>query len=87
MAAPLWSIPLFIKYSLVFATTMASDWLWAYYITHTAARNTAKATISSGAIIVAGAYVTMSYIDDKYAIIPAVIGGMVGTFLSLKSSK
>ena len=70
-----------LPYIVIFFLTLFTDWLWAYYIKHTAGGNVWKATFSSGAIVVAGAYVTVSY---KALIIPAILGGMTGTYLSVK---
>ena len=76
-----------LQYSLVFVVTLITDGLWAYYIAHTAAKNAWRATFSSGAIVLSGAFVILTYIDDHLALIPALIGGMIGTYITVRYSK
>lgn len=73
-----------MDYVLVFFAAMATDWLWATYIAQTAAKNAIKAALWSGVLMLVGAYVTLSYLEDWRMLIPAVIGGMIGTYISVK---
>jgi hypothetical protein len=74
-------------YAFVFVATLVTDWLWAYYISNTALKNVWKSTLSSGMIISVNAFVFTSYIDNKATIIPAVLGGMLGTWLYVRNTK
>lgn len=73
-----------MNYVLVFFAAMLTDWLWATYIAHTAAKNAIQAALWSGVLMLVGAYVTLSYLEDWRMLIPAVIGGMIGTYISVK---
>ena len=75
------------KYIVVFCVTFISDWIWAYYIQHTAQKNAIKSSLFSGLVVICSVFITTSYIHDIYAAIPAVIGGMLGTYVSVKFSK
>lgn len=67
--------------------TVIVDWIWAWYIIYTAKKHAIKASILATLISCLGSYVTLSYINDRRAIIAVALGAFVGTFLSIKFSK
>ena len=75
------------KYIVVFFVTFISDWIWTYYIQFTAQKKPLRSAIFSGLTIVASVFVTTTYIHDVYAAIPAITGGMLGTYISVRFSK
>jgi len=76
-----------LEYALVFFATLCSDLLWAVYIRNTASNKAWQATLSSGAIILAGAFVTTSYVADHGKLVPALMGGMLGTYIYVSRGK
>jgi hypothetical protein len=73
-----------MKYLLVFVAGFVSDWVWAAYIAYTAERRPLHAAALSGIIMVLGAYVTVSYLEDPSLLVVAVLGGMLGTYVFVK---
>ena len=60
------------------------DAVWAKYIT-TAADGKAFAAATWGSLIVAcGSFVTVQYVANKWMILPAIVGGFIGTYLMMK---
>lgn len=72
---------------IVLIVSYAADWVWAAYIMHTSNGRIISASLYSGVIILMGAFVTKSYIEDTTMIVPAVIGGMLGTAMSVKQNR
>ncbi len=72
---------------MVFVATVIVDWIWAWYIIYTAKKLALKASILAALISCLGSFVTLSYINDRRAIIAVALGAFVGTFLSIKFSK
>lgn len=75
-----------INYILVFFTMMLTDYFWGVYIKAMAKHQAIKASIFGAFIMLCGAFTAISYISDHWALIPATLGGMIGTYLSAKYS-
>lgn len=73
-------------YILVFFTMMATDYFWGIYIKAMAKHQAIKASIFGAFIMLCGAFTAISYIENHWALIPATIGGMIGTYISAKYS-
>lgn len=73
-----------LKIILVFFVTFILDWVWAAYIVNTSKKDAIKSSIYSGLILCMGAFITLSYVEDKRMLIPALIGGMIGTYFCVK---
>lgn len=73
-----------LKIALVFIATFILDWLWAAYIINTSTKNILKSCIYSALILLTGAFITMSYVEDKRMLIPALVGGVLGTYFCVK---
>ena len=72
-----------IHVALVFVAMVATDIVWAQYTRAVADHNLRKAPVMAAAIISIGAFVTTSYVQDYWMILPAAAGAYVGTFLSV----
>lgn len=75
-----------IKYIVMFTAAFLVDWVWAEYIKHTAAKNAWRSAGLSGVIVLIGAFTTFAYMEDRWMVAPALLGGMLGTYVSVKRS-
>jgi len=69
---------------IVFFVSAAVDAVWAKYIATAAQGRAFAAAIWSSVIVGCGSFVTLEYVFNKWMIIPAVIGGFVGTYAMIK---
>jgi hypothetical protein len=81
-----------MDYSLSFIGVMVSmffvDICWAKYFLYVSQRKPFASAAWGSMIMVFGAFTTISYIEDKTLLVPAIIGGFAGTYLTvLKESK
>lgn len=76
-----------IKYILVFFTMFLTDYFWGVYIKSVTYGYAFRAALFGALIMLCGAFTAISYISDHWALVPAVIGGMFGTYLSVKYNK
>ncbi len=76
-----------MKYLIVFIAALVNDWVWTAYIVAASNKSAAKAMAFSGLIMLIGAFITLSYMDDVWSLAVAIAGGMLGTYLSVKYSK
>jgi len=76
-----------MKTALVFLAAFATDWVWAWYIVYTAQKAPVRSALLSGVIMVVGAFITLAYLEDPAMLWVAVVGGMFGTYFSVKLSK
>ncbi len=67
----------------VFLATAFSDFIWAKYVLSIAEQRGLVAAGWSIMVIVLGAYVVVSYVDDKRLILPAALGAALGTYLGV----
>lgn len=67
----------------VFLAVGIGDWLWTQYTMAVYYRDGAAAGGYSALIILLGSFVTLSYIQDKRYLIPAMIGAFLGTYLAI----
>jgi hypothetical protein len=71
---------IFLKGTLIFLISFIIDWIWALYIISTSKKDPLRAALLSGVILVFGATITISYIENKWYLVPAALGGMLGTY-------
>lgn len=76
-----------MKTVLVFLAAFATDWVWAWYIVYTAQKAPVRSALLSGVIMVVGAFITLAYLEDPTMLWVAVVGGMFGTYFSVRLSK
>jgi hypothetical protein len=74
---------LLLKGVVVFAATIVSDFVWAKYMASVAGGTPLVAANWSVLIIAIGAYLVVSYVDDKRLIVPACMGAWLGTYLAV----
>jgi len=67
------------KFALVVAAMIVADICWTYYFIKVEERRAIAAGIWSALIIVASAFITTSYVEDKSLVPAAVIGAFIGT--------
>ena len=72
-----------IKCSYVVVATGLSDYVWARYIHTVADSQRFDASVWSAVVVILGALVITSYVDDRRLILPAGIGAFIGTYLAL----
>jgi hypothetical protein len=76
-----------IKYFLFFLLTLALDWSWAAYISAVSDKKVVKAVIFSAFIYLTGVITTLFTIEDHWIILPALLGTIIGTYVSVEFSK
>jgi hypothetical protein len=72
---------------LIFTVSAIVDICWTKYLIATADRQLWRATAWSGAIVASGGVVVVGYTADHWLLIPAVLGAMVGTWLTIRSER
>ncbi len=73
-----------MKYLLVYLVMTLTDIVWARYTAAIANDSAAWAGVWSVGIILFGSFVTIAYVNDAWALIPAACGAFTGTYLSVK---
>lgn len=69
---------------LVFLSTTFTEVLWVFYIRRTTSGKALQAALFSTTLVVVGAYVVISYIENKWYIVPAGLGSFIGTILAVR---
>lgn len=72
---------------LIFLVDLSVAFAWTECVKAVAERKVIGATLWSGFITSSGAFTIISYTHNNWLIIPAVVGGMIGTYLSIKYNK
>jgi len=73
-----------LKVILVFVVSGMGDVLWTFYIIRTAGKRAYSAGFFSALIILTGGLVIITYTENNWYLIPAALGGYVGTVLAVK---
>ena len=68
---------------LVFAMMVFVDTLWTFYIRRTGQGKAFQAALASAGIMLMGGLVTLSYVDNKWFLLPAALGCFTGTLLTV----
>lgn len=76
-----------LLFLLVFVIMFLNDWLWTVYIMYAARHEAFKASLASSAIVAIGAIATVAYLENRWSIVPAILGGGLGTFLAIYLDK
>ena len=69
---------------IVFFVAMLFDIVYAAYIIETGRGRAVRATLLSGLIFILSAVMTLAYVDDPFNLLFVVIGGMIGTYFTIK---
>lgn len=75
-----------IPYLVMFLVMLVLDWIWAKYNQATTRKQPWTASFYAVAIYLLGALGTLSFIDNKWLLIPACAGAFVGTFIATKEA-
>lgn len=71
-------------FPLVFTIDLFVAFAWAECVKAVGNKHPAKAALWSGFITLSGAITIISYTQNNLLLIPAVLGGTIGTYLSVK---
>lgn len=71
------------KAGVVFLAVVISDFVWAKYMAAVAAKSAMEAASWAVLVIALGAYLVVSYVEDKRMVAPACIGAFIGTYLAI----
>lgn len=72
-------IPFAVKFLLVMSAMIIADICWTVYFIKVEERRAVASGVWSALIIIASAFTTTSYVEDKSLIPAAVIGAFIGT--------
>lgn len=76
-----------IQFILVFICVGVSDVAWTMYIIKSNERRALASASWATVILLLSSYTVLSYTEDNTMIIPAIVGGFVGTYFTIKYSK
>lgn len=71
----------------VFLAAAFVDAIWTLYIVACAERAAFQASVWGGLIFIISASLTLSYISNHWFMLSAALGGMVGTYLTIRLKK
>ena len=72
-----------IRGAVVLVAMAVSEFIWARYISNISDGNALIAASWGSVVIALGAFITLSYVDDKRMILPATIGAFLGTYFAV----
>jgi nitrate/nitrite transporter NarK len=72
------------KILVAFGSMVALDFVWARYNIACAQKRAVSASSWAALIAALGAFVVLTYTEDHWMILPAALGGFVGTFFAVK---
>lgn len=72
---------------IVLLCTGMADLLWAIYIRRTTEGKAIPAATYSALIVLLGAVVVTTYVENSYYLIPAVAGAFIGTLATIRFDK
>lgn len=74
-------------YVAIFLANASLGWCWAKYFENVAAKQALLAALWDGLLMGLSAVGAVIYVHNYWALIPTVLGSMVGTFYSVKWGK
>lgn len=72
---------------LLFVSSAALDAVWADYTASVTAKKALRAANLSGLIYLLGVIGIVSYVHNRWYIVPVALGGWAGTFFTVKRTK
>lgn len=75
------------KHLFVFLAAGVVDAIWAFYIMACAEKAAFKASLWGGAVMCIGGFLTITYVSDHSFLPTAVLGGIIGTYITVKYKK
>lgn len=71
----------------VFLSMTIVDFSWAVYVKAVADERIVLAGVYAMVIVFFGAFTAISYVEDKWMLVPAMAGAFVGTLMSIAFTK
>jgi len=71
---------------LIMLAVAVGDYLWTIYINYVSAKRPHMAALAGTAIYMFGAFNVVSYTSNHWYLVPAVVGGYLGTWFAVKRS-
>ena len=84
---PLVNLDFIERFALVFFLSVIGDVFWTLYFIEVEKRNAFKGAFWSGLIMLMAGITFVNYTHSPYLIGGAVLGGFVGTYLTIKFKK
>jgi len=72
------------KFLLVFIATGVGDMFWTFYIRRTGEGKALQASLFSAIIMITGGIVIITYVENKWYLVPAALGALAGTYFTVK---
>jgi len=76
-----------IKYLIVFLSIIVLDIIWVLYIRRVSQGKAVSASLYAVTVYLLSSFVTISYIENNYLLIPAALGAIIGTYTAVKIDK
>lgn len=73
-----------LKGLLVFVLTVIADFLWAIYIRRINQGKAMESAATSALLWLLAAFVIVNYVENKWLLVPGVLGAFVGTYFTVK---
>lgn len=74
----------FLSWISVFIAIAIADVCWTYYFIKIEERKSLPAGLWGAGVYLCGAFAVVSYTTDRSLIIPAVLGAILGTYLTVE---
>lgn len=74
-------------YAAVFVGMVVLDFAWAFYTLALTRHQSIRAALYAGAWMAAQGFVTVGYVADRWLLLPAIFGAIIGTFVASKLLK
>ena len=71
----------------IFIVDLFTAYTWAQCVKSVAEKKPIASALWGGAVYLSGAVTVISYNKDVWLLIPAILGSMVGTYISVKYKK
>jgi hypothetical protein len=80
-------LPYYVRCILTFLSAFVSDICWTFYFLKVSQHKAIASGLWAVATIALGAFVTISFIDDRTLIIPSLLGAFLGTAMTVQYHK
>ena len=72
------------EYIAAFLAMFFTDMFYTYYLTAIEKNRAVMASVWAGVLYLLGALIVVGYTRDVWLLVPAVLGGIVGTYVGVK---
>ena len=72
------------EYIAAFLAMFFTDMFYTYYLTAIEKNRAGMASVWAGVLYLLGALIVVGYTRDVWLLVPAVLGGIVGTYVGVK---